>query len=106
MDPSQDRLARGFIGRIARDVELVERARGYDLQKPGSTRIGHVRYNVGGRDRGRYRVYAYEPFADPRQRFANNSANSRRGWTCLVNPDNDDDIGYIISVLESSYDQK
>ena len=85
---------------------MVPRHSGYDLQKPGSTRIGHVRYNIGGQDRDRYRIYAYEPFSDPRHRFANNSANSRRGWNCLVNPDNDDDMGYVISVLESSYDQK
>lgn len=79
VDAVQDRRARDFIGRIDRDVQLVERDNGYDLQKPGSTRIGHVRFTVGGSARDRYRIYACEPFSDPRQKFANNSANSRRG---------------------------
>ena len=95
-----------FIGRIARDIELVSRQNGYDLQKPGSTRIGFVRFNIGGKDRGNYRVYVYEPFSDPRGMFENNHASPARGWTCVVDPGDESDVRYVVSVLESSYDQK
>lgn len=30
----------------------------------------------------------------------------RRGWTCVVDPDDKEAIRYVIAVLESSYDQK
>ena len=106
MPPIQEQRTLEFVNRVSRSIELVPRQNGYDLQKPGSTRIGYVRFNIGGKDKGRYRVYAYEPFSDPRRRFDNDHANPARGWTCVVDPSNDSDIRYVISVLESSYDQK
>ena len=51
-------------------------------------------------------MYAYEPFSDPRGRFDNDHTNPARGWTCVVDRSNDSDIRYVVSVLESSYDQK
>lgn len=104
----QQRRALKLIDRIDRNVDLTDRHGGYDLGKPASTRIGHVRFNIGGRDAGNYRVYAYEPFSDPRGRFHNDSGGGkgRRGWTCLVGPRDEEDIRYIVEVLESSYDQK
>ena len=104
----QQQRALELIDRINRDINLVDRHGGYDLAKPGSTRIGHVRFNIGGRDAGNYRVYAYEPFSDPRGLFDNDSGGGqgRRGWTCLAGPGNEEDIRYVVDVLESSYDQK
>ena len=87
---------------------MVDRANGYDLEKPGATRIGYIRFNVGGETPGKYRIYVYEPFNDPRGMFDNESTgNGRgRGWTCVAGPGDEDAIRYVISVLESSYDQK
>ena len=106
MTPIQEQRTLEFVNRIARDIELVPRQNGYDLQKPGSTRIGYVRYNIRGKGKDRYRVYAYEPFSDPRGLFDNDHANPTRGWTCVVDPGNESDMRYVISVLESPYDQK
>ena len=106
MNPVQDERAREFADRINRRTSLVERQNGYDLEKPGSTRIGYVRFNIRGNDSGRYRLYAYEPFNDPRGRFENDHASPRRGWTCVVDPVDEADLRYVISVMESSYDQK
>ena len=104
----QQQRALELIDRIDRNINPVDRHGGYDLAKPGSTRIGYVRFNIGGRDAGNYRVYTYEPFSDPRGRFRNDSGGGqgRRGWTCLVGPNNEEDIRYVVNVLESSYDQK
>ena len=106
MNPIQEQCALEFVDRIARNIDPVPRQNGYDLQKPGSTRIGFVRYNIGGKDKGQYRVYAYEPFSDPRGLFDNDHANLTRGWICVVDPGNESDMRYVISVLESPYDQK
>ncbi len=108
MDPFQKRRALDFVDRIDRRprVKKVPRQRGYDLEKPGSTRIGYIRYNIGGQDAGRYRVYAYEPFSDPKKRFKNDHKSLRRGWTYVFDPANEDAVRYAVSVLESSYDQK
>ncbi len=108
MDPIQKRRALDFVDKIDRRprVKKVVRGRGYDLEKPGSTRIGHIRYNIGGTDAGRYRVYAYKPFSDPEKRFKNYSESPTRGWTYVFNPANEEAMRYAISVLESSYDQK
>jgi YgiT-type zinc finger domain-containing protein len=106
MGPVREQRTMDFISRIARDIEPEPRQNGYDLQKPGSTRIGFVRFNIGGKDRGKYRVYAYEPFADPQGRFENDHASPRRGWTCVVDPSDESKIRYVVAVLESSYDQK
>ena len=52
-------------------------------------------------------VYAYSPFDDPRGMFENETeATTNHGWWCVVNPDDEDTIRYVISVLESSYDRK
>ena len=34
------------------------------------------------------------------------AAREEGGWTCLVGPGNEEDIRYVVGVLESSYDQK
>ncbi len=108
MDPVQKRFALDFVDRIDRrpHVKKVVRQGGYDLRKPGSARIGHIRYNIGGANRGRYRVYAYKPFSDPQERFKNDSKSDSRGWTYVFDPANEDAVTYALSVLESSYDQK
>ena len=106
MDSAREQRTRDFISRIARDIELEPRHNGYDLQKPGSTRIGFVRFNIGGKDRGKYRVYAYEPFSDPQREFENNQANPARGWTGVVGPGDESKMRNVVAVLESSYDQK
>ena len=96
-----------FIGLIDREMTPVPLAGGFDLERLGhSPRVGYVRSNVDGDDRGRYRVYAYEPFDDPRGRFENFSGGDPRGWTCVVDPNDEDDVRYVVSVLESSYDQR
>lgn len=99
--------AQELISRIDRDIGRKEVKRGYDLAKPDLTRIGHVSFNIGGPNPGKYRVYVYQEFSDPRGLFYNNSGGgqARRGWTCLVDPENEDEIQYVVEVLESSYDQ-
>jgi hypothetical protein len=103
--PQLDR-AMELINLIARDVTPVMRHSGYDLEKPGSTRIGFVRFNIGGKDKGYYRAYAYSPFSDPQSRFVSDSPSSTRGWTFVFHPHDEEDVRYAVSVLESSYDQK
>ena len=95
-----------FIDLIARDLTFVMRHGGYDLGKPGSIRIGFVRFNIGGKDKGYYRAYAYSPFSDPQSRFVSDSASPTRGWTFVFHTDDEEDVRYAVSVLESSYDQK
>ena len=102
----QDSRAKAFIRRIDRKIDMVERHNGYDLKKSGSTRVGYVRYNIGGQNRGLYQVYVYGDFSDPQQRFVNEQASGNRGSHCLVNPDDENAMRYAVSVLESSYDQK
>ncbi len=105
--PQQQR-ALEFISLVGRDVRPIVRHRGYDMEKPGGVRrVGFVRFNIGGTDRGKYRVYVYEPFSDPRGMFVDNMKAGRgMGWTCVVHPDDVEGMEYVISVLESSYDQK
>ena len=96
-----------FVRLIDREVTPVPRQGGFDLERLGrKPRVGYVRANVGGDDRGRYRVYVYEPFDDPRGMFENFSEGHPRGWTCVVDPNDEDDVRYVVSVLESSYDQR
>ena len=108
MNPVQKQRASDFVNRIDRRPRVKKEIRqgGYNLVKPGSTRIGHIRYNIGGTDAGRYRVYAYTPFSDPEKRFRNDSKSDSRGWTYVFDPANEDAVRYAVSVLESSYDQK
>ncbi len=103
---SQQQRALEFIELIDRDVSPVDRHKGYDLEKPGrKPRVGFVRFNVRGPDRDKYRVYVYQPFFDPRGKFVNDRSTSR-GWTCVVHPDDVEGMRYVVSVLESSYDQR
>ena len=107
MTSDQQHLARDLIARVGRCVHLKERHGGYEVCMPGSRQIGHVRFNIGGRDKGRYSVYAYHPFSDPRGRFQNRTRDrSNRGWRCVVDPGNEEDVRYVIGVLESSYDMQ
>ena len=107
MTSDQQQLAREPTGRIARCIRLKERGGGYEVWVPGFRRIGHIRFNIKGKDRGRYSVYAYHPFSDPRGKFQNKTGSqSNQGWRCAVDPGNEEDLRYVIRVLESSYDMK
>ena len=107
MTSDQQQLAERLITRIGHRVQMEERGGGYEVWIPGFRRIGHVRFNVKGKDRGKYSVYAYYPFSDPREKFRNNHGNQRNdGWRYVVDPGNEDDLRYVIRVLESSYDMK
>ena len=107
MTDDQQQLAESLIARIGRCVQMEERGGGYEVWIPDFRRIGHVRFNVKGKDQGKYSVYAYYPFSDPREKFQNNHGNQRNdGWRCVVGPGNEEDLRYAIRVLESSYDMK
>lgn len=107
MTDDQQQRAQCLIAGIGRCVQLKERGGGYEVWRPDSHRIGHVRFNVKGKDQGKYSVYAYCPFSDPREKFQNNHGNQRNdGWRCVVDPGNEEDLRYVIRVLESSYDMK
>ena len=107
MTPHHMQLAGELISRIDRHFCFKDRHRGYTLRKPGSRAFGYVRFNVRGKSAGKYMVYAYSPFDDPRVMFQNETeATTNHGWWCVVNPDDEDTIRYVISVLESSYDHK
>ena len=99
--------AEGFARRIDRQICLRERHNGYALVKPGTKHFGFVRFNVRGTGAGRYIAYAYCPFSDPVGRFQNTTKGKpNQAWWCVANPDYQEAIGYVITVLESSYDQK
>ena len=101
------RLLRG----VRRNFELAERLGGRDLRVPGGRAFGFARFNVRGRHAGSLRVYPYDRFFrqhrhDPRRLFTNNSPSNRgRGWTCLVDPDDEGKMRYVIGVLEGCYDR-
>ena len=95
--------------RINREIGLVknDRHRGYHLQKPGATHIGFVRFNIARESAGKYTVYAYWKFDDPQKKFENQTKGKpNQAWFCVVSPDDEDLIRYVITVLESSYDYK
>ena len=105
--PHHMRRAKELISRIDRHFCLKDWHRGYTLRKPGSQAFGYVRFNVRGERAGKYMVYAYSPFDDPRNMFKNETvATSHHSWRCVVRPDDENTIRHVISVLESSYDQK
>ena len=107
MTDDQQQRGESLIARIGRSVQLKERVGGYEVWIPDFRRIGHVRFNVKGKDRGKYSVYAYYPFSDPREKFQNNTGGqSNQGWRCVVDPSNEEDLRYAVRVLESSYDMK
>ena len=107
MTSDQQRLAGDLIARVGRCVHLKERHGGHGVCMPGSRQPGRVRFNIGGRDRGRYSVYAPHPFSDPRGRFQNRTRDrSDRGLRCVVDPGNAEAVRYVIGVLESSYGMK
>ena len=109
MRPEQDQRAREFAHRIGRNIELLEKPaqNGFDLLKPDGTRIGFVRYTVRGTEYPRpyYTVYAYADFRDPRGVFESVSEGGQyRNSRCFILPDDETEVRYAISVLESSYD--
>lgn len=106
MNPEQRERATDLINMIERRVEISERHNGFSVVKPGGTQIGHVRFNIQGKDKGRFRVYAYSPFFDPQHRFHSGSKSSTRGWTYVFGPEDQSALRYTINVLESSYDSK
>ena len=104
MTSDQQRLAGDLIARVGRCVHLKERHGGHGVCMPGSRQPGRVRFNIGGRDRGRYSAHARHPSSDPRGRSQNRTRDrSDRGRRCVVDPGNEEDVRYVIGVLESSY---
>ena len=104
---NQLELAKDLIGRIERRVCLKERDNGYNVKKPGAQLVGFVRFNMARSNAGKYMVYAYQPFCDPRGMFENcTNGKPSQSWKCVVNPNDEDTIRYVIAVLESSYDMK
>ena len=105
--PCQLERVREFIDRLGREICLKERHNGYALRKPGSTDIGYARYNIAGRNAGKYVVYAYYPFDDPECRFQNGQVGtSRRAWKPFIIPEDADLIRYALRVLRSAYDAR
>ena len=107
--PNHLRRAQQFAHRINRRISLRENHndRGYYLTKPGVQDIGFVRFNTHGRNAGKYSVYAFFPFDDPRGLFQNNTKDKpNSAWWCTVNPNDEATTKYVVAVLESSYDQK
>ena len=97
--PHHMQLAKELISRIDRDFCLKDRHRGYTLRKPGSQAFGYVRFNVRGERASKYMVYAYCPFDDPWEMFENETETiSHHGWRCVVNPDDENTIRYVVSV--------
>ncbi len=99
-----------FIRRIKREVIPIPddpSDRGFQLERPDKSRFGFVRFNIAGKNPGMYRVYAYWPFNDPHKLFENRYRDNRpQGWTCVVDPDDEDKVRHVIRVLESSHDQR
>ena len=113
MQPIQEEMARQFIDRIGRDVRMRERHghAGFIILTSRGQQLGVVRFNVRKANQGRYTIYAYAlsdtPLPDPRSRFSNNSQNEPpRGWVCFVDPSDDDDMSYVVGVIERLYDRK
>lgn len=105
--PYRLQLARELADRVKRNIALKDRHNGYDLEKPGATRIGFVRFNIAREFAGTYIVYAYGKFDDPRGKFKNGTKGQpSQAWFCRVSPDDEDLMGYVVGVLESSYDYK
>lgn len=113
MQPIQEEMARQFTDRIRREIHLRERRghNGFIIVTSRGQQLGVVRYNVEKANRGRYTIYAYAmsntPLPDPRGRFSNNSQNQPpRGWVCFVDPSDDDDMSYVVGVIERLHDMR
>ena len=113
MQPIQQEMAQQFIDRIGRDVHSRERSghAGLIILTSRGQQLGVVRFNVQRANRGRYTIYAYAfpgtPLPDPRGRFSNDTQNQPpRGWMCFVDPSDDDDMSYVVGVIERLYDMK
>ena len=100
MTRDQEQLASEFIEKIAREVVPVDGGKhnGYHLRRPNGTKFGFVRYNIGGSNPGKYRVYVNGFLDDPLGIFGQSSGST------LVAPDDGDAVRYVIRVLESCYD--
>ena len=76
------------------------------MRKPGSTRRGFVRYNVGGPNAHHVTVYAYLPFFDPQHLFENNHVSQQdHGWHLIIDPADQAAVEYVVKVLESAQDR-
>ena len=93
-----------IISRIGRPVEREwkSKPRGYSLRKPGGPQFGFVRFNISRQHVGKYTVYAYRPFSDPKQLLVDTKAG--REGRFFVDPSDGDAVRYAISVLESAWD--
>ena len=79
---------------------------GYYLSISSPTRlwIREVQHTEYTRERThRFTIYARAPFEDPRGRFENwNTGPNRFGWRCIVDPNDESDIAYVVGVLRSA----
>ena len=110
MQPVQDNMARAFIERLDREVEIREQEGddGYNWRVPGSDKImGFVRFNIRGDNVGHYAIYPNNEFDDPRELFVNNHAAQRpSGWVAFVHPLDVDNIRYVRRILRGIIDRQ
>ena len=104
--------AKEFAQQVQREVWLEEdvcHQRGYFLRPPSKSkrRVGFVRYNVAGPNAGRFAVYAYCPFDDPRGKFQNlHKGQDDTGWRIFIDPADQATVQYAVKVLESAWDYR
>ena len=111
MQPVQDSMAREFIDRLDREVEIEggERHDGYNWRIPGLRKImGFVRFNVRpGEHIGHYAIYPNNEFDDPRELFTNDhEGQPTAGRVAFVHPLDVDDIRYVQSILRDIIDRQ
>ncbi len=77
---------------------------GYKLRR-GEKPFGFVRFNIAGRNQGKFTVYSYrhDRSDDPDNRFkSTGSKNSRFQLHTTAWPDDEESIHYALSVLRAS----
>lgn len=112
MTEQQDR-AWQFVQRVQRKVRLMghkwdeRNQRGYYLLTPARERFGFVRFNIAGDNKGRFVVYAYPPYEDPRGLFFNpRRGQPNDGWRTFIDPADLTTKEYAVKVLESAWDAR
>lgn len=110
MTEDQRQRADEFVQRLRiPSIERAEHHNGYRLRLPNSSYFGLVRFNVRNNqgNAGMYTVYAYWPFDDAEERFINKGANQGNAqWHYIVNPGDEDALGYAVRVLKSACDRR
>ena len=108
MTKQQDR-AWQFAQQIQRQVRYVwsEKDRGYMLWTPAGPRFGFVRFNIARANAGRFAVYVYAPFEDPRGLFLNcQRGQPYHAWHTFIDPADLTTMEYAVKVLESAWDAR